>query len=291
MAGWPVSARTAATDQATITKLKRQGTSARLYQCNECRKDFTVTVGTVMERSKIPLTSGCWRSISCAASKKGVSAHQLHRTLGIGTYCTAWFMAHRIREAMADTPKTAPSAAQGRPWKSTKPISAPRIASRTRTKKGKPGLASKRAVVALVERGGEVRMFYAQKATAAEVREIMVRNIDRKSDLHTDESRLYTVTGEEFGSHRTVTHSAGEYVRYDGDYAIHTNTVENVFSVFKRGMTGVYQHCGEAHLHRYLAEFGFRYNSRTALGWNDTDRAAAAVKGAEGKRLTYAQPH
>ncbi len=132
-------------------------------------------------------------------------------------------------------------------------------------------------------------MFYADKATASEVREIMVRNIDRKSHLHTDESRLYTATGEEFGSHRTVTHSAGEYVRYDGDYAIHTNTVENVFSVFKRGMTGVYQHCGEAHLHRYLAEFEFRYNNRSGLGIEDTERTAKAVHGTGGKRLTYHQ--
>jgi hypothetical protein len=145
-------------------------------------------------------------------------------------------------------------------------------------------------VFGLVERGGKVRTFHVEHATAASIRDIMVRNVSRESALHTDESRLYTETGKEFAEHKTVVHSGSEYVRYEGDKIIHTNTIENVFSVFKRGMKGVYQHCGEAHLHRYLAEFDFRYNRRAALGVNDTDRTAAIVKGAEGKRLTYRRP-
>jgi hypothetical protein len=145
-------------------------------------------------------------------------------------------------------------------------------------------------VVGLVERGGEVRMFHINHATKASVRDVLVRNVDRASHLHTDESRLYTITGQEFASHRTVKHTGGEYVRYDGETVIYSNTIENVFSVFKRGMTGVYQHCGENHLHRYLAEFGFRYNNRSGLGIEDAERAATVLEGIRGKRLTYRSP-
>ena len=159
-------------------------------------------------------------------------------------------------------------------------------------RKGRPYLKrkkpfDKRSVVALVERGGEVRSFHVQNATKKDIRDVLVRNVDRKSALHTDESPLYTETGKEFADHRTVKHSAGEYVRYDDDTIVHSNTVENVFSVFKRGMKGIYQHCGEAHLHRYLAEFDFRYNRRTKLGFTDAMRTDDALKGIEGKRLTY----
>ena len=165
-----------------------------------------------------------------------------------------------------------------------------------RVRQGRPyikrkGPLSKRSVVALVERGGEARMFHVENATKATVREVLVRNVSRESVLHTDESNLYTETGREFAGHKTVKHSVEEYVRYEADGVVHSNTVENVFSVFKRGMTGVYQHCGEAHLHRYLSEFEFRYNRRTGLGWTDSQRAASAMKGAEGKRLTYRQPN
>jgi len=149
------------------------------------------------------------------------------------------------------------------------------------------GPQSKNPVVALVERGGEVRMFHVENATAANVRDVLVRNVDRASALHTDESKLYTETRKEFADHRTVRHSAKEYVRYEAEGIVHSNTVENVFSVFKRGMTGVYQHCSEAHLKRYLAEFEFRYNRRTKLGFTDAMRASAVIRGAEGKRLTY----
>jgi transposase-like protein len=241
----PVCPHCGAVEASTLVngKSHRKG----MYQCNACREPFSVMVGSVMERSHIPLAKWALAFHLMAASKKGVSAHQLMRTLGIGSYRTAWFMAHRIREAMKLDSKAGPI-------------------------------------------GGEVRMFHVENATKADIRDVLVRNVDRKSALHTDESALYTETGREFADHRTVKHSAGEYVRYDEDTIVHSNTVENVFSVFKRGMTGVYHFCGEAHLHRYLAEFDFRYNNRSALGVEDTERAAKAVKGAEGKRLMYRQP-
>jgi hypothetical protein len=149
---------------------------------------------------------------------------------------------------------------------------------------------SKRAVVGLVERGGHVRTFHVAVADKAAVAKIVADNVAKETYLMTDESRLYGDADQWFADHSTVKHSAGEYVRYEGERTIHTNTVEGVFSIFKRGMTGVYQHCDEKHLHRYLAEFDFRYNRRTALGFNDQDRTVAAVKGAEGKRLTYRNP-
>lgn len=277
------------------TSLKGKAHRAGVYQCNDCREQFTVTTGSVMERSKIPLNKWLLAMHLLASSKKGYSAHQLHRTLGI-TYQSAWFLAHRIREAMKeDMDSSGPLGGAGKIVEADEtyfgqretPIPSKQRKGRPYTKGGKAGPASKRTVVALVERGGMVRMFHIEHATAANVRDVLVRNISRESTLHTDESRLYTITGKEFDGHETVKHSAGEYVRG----IVHTNTVENVFSVFKRGMKGIYHHCGEAHLHRYLAEFGFRYNRRSALKVTDTERASAIIQGAGGKRLTYQIPH
>jgi hypothetical protein len=211
--------------------------------------------------------------------------------LGV-TYQTAWFMAHRIRKAMEEDNSAGPLGGPGKVVEVDETYFGKAETPRKSKQRGDrlykfPKHAErKRAVVALVERGGEVRMMHVEDCTAAELRDIIVRNVSRKSHLHTDESRLYTVTGSEFAGHRTVKHSAGEYVRYE-DTIVHTNTVENVFSVFKRGMKGTYHHCGEAHLHRYLAEFGFRYNRRSALGIEDAERVADIAKGAAGKRLTY----
>ena len=253
---------------------------------------FTVTVGTVMERSKIPLSKWLLAMHLMGASKKGMSAHQLHRMLGV-TYKTAWFMAHRIREAMKeDVASSGPIGGNGKTVEADETYQgrredgyvSPQRKGRPYLKRKKPG---KNAVVGLVERGGNVRTFHVQHATKASVRDILVRNVDRQSDLITDESRLYSETGTEYASHRTTKHSAGEYVRYEGDLVIHSNTIENVFSIFKRGMSGVYQHCGEAHLHRYLAEFDFRYNRRAKLGWTDNMRVEAIMAGIAGKRLTY----
>jgi len=268
---------------------------AGVYRCaeKECRKDFTVTMKTVMERSHIALHKWLIAFHLMTASKKGVSAHQLHRMLGI-TYRSAWFMAHRIREAMragglkpmggrgkiVEADETYHGKIEDRkPSKQRK--------GRPYTKGGNVGVGGKRAIVALVERGGQVRTFHVARADKVTVGQIVTENVARESRLHTDESRLYTGSDAYFASHETVKHSAKEYARGD----VHTNSAEGYFSIFKRGMRGIYQHCAEKHLHRYLAEYDFRFNHRIALGYDDGERAALAVKGASGKRLTYRQPH
>lgn len=272
-----------------------------LYRCAEpeCRKDFTVTTKTVMESSHIALHKWAQGFHLMASSKKGFSAHQLHRMLGI-TYRSAWFMAHRLREAMRAgglTPPT-PMGGDGKVVEADETYfgnvpEAKRPTKRTdgraftRGSKYGRGPAGKRAIVALVERGGPVRSFHVAVADGETVTKIVNENVHRESRLHTDESRLYRQVGENFATHETVNHSGKEFARGD----VTTNSVEGYFSIFKRGMKGIYQHCGEKHLHRYLAEYDFRYNTRTALGFNDGDRAALAIKGAEGKRLTYRLPH
>jgi transposase-like protein len=278
------------------------------YRCAEkaCRKDFTVTMNTAMERSHIALHKWAQAFHLMCSSKKGVSSHQLHRTLDIG-YEAAWFMSHRIREAMRDG-GLAPLGGAGQIVEADEtyfgqqenPTPSKARKGRPFTKGGKSGPSGKRAVIALVERGGRVRTFHPGVADGETVTKIVRENIDRESRLHTDESRLYISVGREFTAHETVTHSHGEYVRdvtklVDGQpmliRKIHSNTVEGYFSIFKRGMKGIYQHCKEKHLHRYLAEYDFRYNHRVKLGFNDGERAALAVKNATGKRLTYRGPH
>jgi len=279
-----------------------------VFRCaeKECRKDFTVTMRTVMERSKIALHKWMQAFHLMCSSKKGVSAHQLHRTLDIG-YEAAWFMAHRIREAMRDgglSPLGGPDSIVEAdetyfgPQENPKPSK--QRGNRPYTKGGKSGPAGKRAVVSLVERGGRVRSFHPATADGATVAKIVNENIAHESRLMTDESALYIKPGANFATHETVKHSANEYVRVvtkklndieTVTRKVHTNTVEGYFSIFKRGMRGVYQHCGEKHLHRYLAEYDFRYNHREKLGYNDGERAALAVKNAAGKRLTYRGPH
>lgn len=251
--------------------------------------------GTVMERSHAKLTQWAAAFHLAASSKKGSSAHQLHRELGC-QYNTAWFLHHRVMKAMRrgglDLP---PMGGEGKIvetdetyfGKQETPQPSPQRHGRPYTGKGTSGPAGKRAIVALVERGGNVRSFHVAVADQATVRKIITENIARESRLHTDESCLYFGADQHFAAHETVRHSAKEYGRDD----VHTNTAEGYFSIFKRGMKGVYQHCSEKHLHRYLAEFGFRYNYRVALGYNDTDRTIAAVRGGEGKRPTYHQPH
>ncbi len=263
------------------------------YRCKAkgCRKDFTVMVGTVMERSHAKLTQWAVAFTMAAASKKGFSAHQLHRQLGC-QYNTAWFLHHRVMEAMRqgglDLP---PMGGEGQVVEAdetyfgnaeTREPSKHRGA-RPYTKGGKSGVGGKRAVVTLVERGGKVRSFHVPRADKATVAKIVMDNIHHESRLHTDESRLYTGAAAVFASHETVNHSRKEYARGD----VTTNTAEGYFSIFKRGMKGVYQHCSEKHLHRYLAEFDFRYNHRESLGWNDENRTIAAIRSGEGKRLTY----
>jgi transposase-like protein len=268
------------------------------YRCaeKECRKDFTVTTGTVMEPSHIPLQKWLMAFYLLNASEKGMSAHQLHRALKLDCK-SAWFMCHRIREAMRpdDMPGSDPLGGKGKiveadetyfgPQENPQPSK--KRKGRPYTKGGRSGPSGKRAVVSLVERGGRVRSFHPAFADGPTVAAIVAENIRRESRLHTDESRLYIGPGAAFDAHETVTHSHGEYVRGD----VHTNSVEGYFSIFKRGMRGVYQHCKEKHLHRYLAEFDHRYNHRVALGYSDIDRTLAAIRGVEGKRLMYRQPH
>lgn len=282
-------------DQTRITAMKGKAHRPGLYNCMECREQFTVTVGTVFERSKVPLNKWLLATFLLTSSKKGMSAHQIHRMLGV-TYKTAWFMCHRIREAMKeDVASTGPIGGAGKTVEADETYigkrETPRKLARGRiakpTKSGKAGGAQKRIVVGLVERGGKARMFHLNDATAATVRDVLVKNVSRDTVLYTDSSRLYTRTGEEYAAHRTTNHAAGEYARREGDVVVHSNTIESVFSVFKRGMVGVYQHCGEAHLHRYLAEFDFRYNRRAALKITDAERADQLLAMIEGKRLTY----
>lgn len=288
-------------DKIALIEGKKHSHRPGLRYCNECKGQFTVTVGTVFERSKIPLSKWWLATHLLGASKKGMSAHQLHRMLGV-TYKTAWFMAHRIREAMKeDVASSGPLGGEGKIIEADETYfgkrETPRKHARPRpkgwkpTKSGKSGGAQKRVVVGLVERGGKSRMFHLNDANMATVRDVLVRNVSRDTTLYTDSSGLYTRTGEEYASHKTTNHSIGEYVRYEDGASIHSNTIENVFSVFKRGMVGVYQHCGEAHLHRYLAEFDFRYNRRAKLGFTDRMRVDAIMEGIEGKRLTYRSAH
>jgi transposase-like protein len=283
-------------NETRITAMQGKAHRPGLYNCMECREQFTVTVGTVFERSKIPLNKWLLATFLMASSKKGMSAHQLHRMLGV-TYKTAWFMAHRIREAMKEDVTTAgPIGGAGKTveadetyigQRETPRQPSPQRRGRPYTKSGKSGGAQKRIVVGLVERGGKARMFHLNNATVPTVRDVLVRNVSRDTVLYTDESPLYTKTGKEYAAHKSVKHTGGEHVRREGDTVVHTNTIENVFSVFKRGMVGVYQHCGEAHLHRYLAEFDFRYNRRAALKITDAERADQLLAMIEGKRLTY----
>jgi transposase-like protein len=246
-----------------------------------------------MESSHIKLHIWLQAFALMTASKKGMSAHQLHRSLKV-TYKSAWFLAHRIREAMRTGGLMPPMGGPGEIVEADETYYGKTQEPRTSKqrlgrpyKKGSRGPRDKRPVLALVERGGRVRSFHVPVANAVNVAQIVRENVHRESRLMTDESKLYPVVGQEFASHETVNHSAKEYARGD----VTTNTVETYFSVFKRGMRGTYQHCKEKHLHRYLAEFDFRFNNRTALGVTDGERAELAIKGIEGKRLTYRLPH
>jgi transposase-like protein len=277
-------------DQGKIRALQGKAHRPGLYQCAECREQFTVTVKTVFERSKIPLTKWLAALFLMTASKKGVNAHQVHRMLGI-SYKSTWFMMHRLREAMR-TGGLEPLGGRGKVVEADETYfgkpETPRVSPQ---RKGRPyknkRARNSRPVIALVERGGNVRTFHAAVADADTVTRIVLENVHEESRLHTDESKLYRFAGEQFTEHETVKHTADEYVRGD----VTTNTVENYFSVFKRGMRGVYQHCSEKHLHRYLAEFDFRYNNRAALDVNDGERAETLAAGIVGKRLTYRRPH
>ncbi len=260
-------------------------TQAGYFQCNDCRDKFTCRTGTVMERSHIPVHKWLLAIHLMSASKKGMSAHQLHRMLGI-TYKSAWFLAHRIREAMTDT-KADPLGGEGKSVQADETY----IGNSSKRAKGyKKGHSHKEQIVALVEPGGKARAIHVKSATKNSVREILVTNASRKSELHTDQSRIYDQVGQEFAAHKTVNHSwngRGEWVGKDGQT---TNAAENFFGIFKRGMVGTYHKCDAQHLQRYVTEFEFRFNNRIGLGITDKMRAETLLKGIEGKRLTYRRP-
>lgn len=272
-----------------IGKLEGESTRIGVHKCYQCRKPFTVKVGTIFESSHIKLHIWLQAIFLISSSKKGVSANQLHRTLGI-TLKSAWFLSHRIREAMKDG-GMGPLGGNGKIVEADETYHGPKAEKLDRTTSGRPytrngkgrGPANKRAIVTLVERGGKARSFHVDRADKQTVAAIVCENIAKESHLHTDESRLYTGADAHCLTHSSVRHAAGEYAR-DG---VHNNSAEGFFSIFKRGMKGIYQHCDEKHLHRYLSEYDFRFNHREALGYNDEDRASALLKGVVGKRLTY----
>jgi transposase-like protein len=268
-----------------------KSTTRRLYKCAACRKQFTVTVGTIFESSHIPLNKWLLAFYLLCSSKKGMSAHQLHRMLGV-TYKSAWFMAHRIREAMKQPPFTSrmtgfveadETYVGGKVRRSNRKKHPPRDPMQPDPRQQTGRGANKTPVMVLVERGGVARSFRLATVTADELGGAILRHVNRKAHLRTDAFPSYKLVGQKYASHETVDHLA-EYVRGDA----HTNTAENFFSILKRGINGVYHHVSEAHLPRYLSEFDFRYNTRSALGYSDSDRTQLALSMVVGKRLRYA---
>lgn len=269
------------------TRLEGEKHRAGLLKCRACEQQFSVTIGSVMESSHIPLHKWALAFRLMAGSKKGISAHQLMRELGLGSYRTAWFLAHRVREAMADRDPE-PLGGKGKTVEVDetyigKPDS---VFVSGKGWQSKRGTATKRKVLTMVERGGRAVSVKVEDLTIPTIKKILGAHVVLDSTLNTDEAQWYKQPGEAFAEHESVNHGNQEYARGKTT----TNTVEGFFGIFKRGMIGVYQHCGEQHLQAYLNEFDFRYSNRVALGVDDTERARRAVKGAEGKRLTYRQP-
>lgn len=265
-----------------ISKMQGKSTRIGVYKCYQCRKQFSVKVGTVFEDSHVPMRFWLQAVYLMCSSKKGVSSNQLHRTLGV-TLKTAWFMSHRLREAMRVVGSD-PLGGEGE------------IVEIDETFIGrKPGVEVRRgsqhkhAVLTLVERGGSARSFHIDRVSKDEILPIVKANIDRESHVMTDEAKRYEQLGRDFSEHGSVDHSREEYAYTDRvtGISIGINNVEGYYSIFKRGMKGIYQHCGEKHLHRYLAEFDFRYSNRIRLGVDDVERTERAIKGVMGKRLTY----
>src|SRR5437588_1662092 len=271
-----------------ISRLAGESVGPGWWFCGACKDKFTVRVGTVMERSHIPLHKWLLAFRLMASSKKGVSAHQLHRTLGI-TYKSAWFLAHRIREAMVDTDPT-PIGGDGKiiesdeTWYGKNP-NAPEawvFKNEQGWKKRRPGTSHLLPILTVIERGGKSRSVRLPDMNSETTRRILLQRADRNSTLMTDERTAYRQIGKRFAGHESVNHKDEEYVRGPA----HVNSAEGFFSIFKRGMRGIYQHCSEDHLHRYLAEFDFRYSNRAALRVDDILRTMRAIRGAEGTRLT-----
>lgn len=263
-----------------ISKMQGKATRKGLYKCYQCRKQFTVRMGTIFESSHVPLNIWLQAMYLIAGSKKGISSNQLHRTLGV-TLKTAWFMSHRIREAMRDG-DLLPMGGEGQTVEADETY----IGRKKGVETPQGGFRHKLCVVSLVWRDtGAARSIFTAKTDRDAIANIVRANVDRETRLVTDDHVHYWRVGREFYAHKRVRHSIGEYGRGD----VHTNTIEGYFSIFKRGMRGIYQWCAEKHLHRYLAEFDFRYSFREATGYNDADRADRLLQGIVGKRLTYQQ--
>ncbi len=258
------------------------------HQCNEpkCRCQFTVMVGTLFERSHIPLNKWLMAAFLLCASKKGISAHQMHRMIGV-SYKSTWFMMHRLREALREPfpEERGPLGGSGKVVEADETYIGGKEKNKHIGKRNTRNIGGqgKQIVFSLVERGGSVRSKHVPQVSAHTLRPILVAQVDRKSTLMTDDAGQYRIVGPEFDRHESVNHSANEYVRGDA----HTNTIEGYFSILKRGITGTYHHVSQQHLKRYLAEFDFRYNERSALEVDDKLRAEKALKGIVGKRLTY----
>jgi transposase-like protein len=281
----PVCPHCGNVDQASIAKAQGKSVRPGLYYCAACNGQFTATVGTVFERSKIPLTKWWLAMHLLGSSKKGFSSHQLHRSLGV-TYKTAWFMTHRIREAMRQG-GLAPLGGGGGTVEIDETVFG-RIEGAPKPKGIRGGRSGFRNVaLTLVERGGSARSFHVDGTTIAELKPVILANVAKEAAIMTDQAAWYPEIGAEFASHDTVNHAKDEYARREGDKLISTNSVEGYYSVFKRGMRGVYQHCKEKHLHRYLAEFDFRFSNRSAVGVEDVERVSKIAAGITGKRLTY----
>ncbi len=270
---------------------KMMGASTRIgaYKCYDCRKPFTVKVRTIFESSHIALRLWLQAIFLIASSKKGISSNQLHRTLGI-TLKSAWFMSHRIREAMRSG-NFAPFGSDGGVVEVDETFIGRDYSKKPKGEKKGRGYEHKNKVLALVDRTtGQARSMVVDNLKAATLLPILQANIAREARVMTDEAAYYGSVAQHFAAHGFTRHGAGEYVSTI-DKTIHTNTIEGFFSVFKRGMKGVYQHCGRNHLNRYMAEFDFRYNNRVKLGINDEQRAHNLLLGVVGRRLTYARTH
>lgn len=271
-----------------VTLLQGKSIKPGTYSCRSCRSKFGVTVGTIFERSHVSLSKWMLAFRLMTASKKGMSAKQLERSLGV-TYKTAWFMAHRIREAMnVESPE--PLGGKNRVVEVDETYIGGKEENKHASKRtnGRQGGKGKKAVVSLVEREGHIRSFHVASVTTKNLRPVLTAAAARESSLMTDQARIYPPIGREFATHHTVNHSKSQYVRL-GNF-VHTNTIESAFAILKRGIYGNYHHISEAHLHRYLAEFDFRYNNREALGVNDDRRCDAALRATTGKRLMYRRP-
>lgn len=260
-------------------KLKGKSNRPGLWKCKDCREPFTVTVGSLFHRSKVPLNVWLLAVYLLSSSKKGISSHQLHRTLGV-TYKTAWFMSHRIREAMAGSSGFGMLGGGGKIVEADETF----WGTDEGKVKGRRGVGSKMKVMSLVERGGKVRSYMISDIKSKTMHEVLKGNVDPNTHLMTDEAWQYVKPGREyFAKHSSVNHGVKEYARGN----VTTNTIEGFFSIFKRGLIGTYQHIGSQHMQRYATEFDFRYNNRTALGINDVQRTNEALRGISNKRLTY----